>query len=624
MLTLPGSSEAIPLVEAQLRSWLKEKRESLPSVYRSADWDGPGLHKLGAGAELVVVHDSTQADIQRRRYHLTEVDGGRVWGVTISVLDVDGSGGRSDTVVVEGELEEVDTAEAIVAVSTPRVARYILSVVDATNGTTRLTSGPEVIQGNRIDDVLEAIRDGERSSAVIVAGSISAASDRDWTNVVAGLTGQSLGLASTFVVADSAIDQLNASLPPSHRVARGSVRTFAPSVDLDSAEDGIRHPVLTPNMLTESLRNGQVADALKRRHAQAIRTRALEHVLPRDVRRGLDRLARDEFELIRSAETEQRAASGPALTMTPSVAPSQDSSQPTPSGTLSGAVEAPAAAAAWPEQLVALTRTWLGRDDESDATIRQLHDYIKHQVSAREVALEELAEKAERESELEEQVADLQQRLDALELDATVDAERAREGERAAGVFAARLRERGGADLARLEPLSDEWAAPSSVADLVLRMAPGSTPISQRVVFTGNIDIASEIDVQDQVGRFAGYFWDYACVLFDYAEVKARQGFAAGVHSYLTSPNVHGRKCPPTRHLPTESAEVVVNAGWRAARELPVPRSVAASGHALMTSHFRPTRSDPSAPRLYYLDDVLHTGKLYIGYIGPQLPGPAA
>ncbi len=38
-----------------------------------------------------------------------------------------------------------------------------------------------------------------------------------------------------------------------------------------------------------------------------------------------------------------------------------------------------------------------------------------------------------------------------------------------------------------------------------------------------------------------------------------------------------------------------------------------------MTTHFAPTHRDQNAPRMYYYSDVVNTGKVYIGYIGPHL-----
>lgn len=622
-LTLPASSDATALVEEQLHGWIRQKRDRSPSVFATAEWDGPGLHELGPGAELVVVHDDTLADSTRRRYRLREANSGEMWGVTISVLDVMPVAGRSDTIVIEAELEGVSTAEALRRVSTPRVVEYILDVTAASNGRTRLNGSPEIIGPARVSEALEAISDETRSSGVIVAASIDAERDQNFMRAVASLTRQSLGLTTTFLVSDSAVQAFNAALPASHRIPRGAVRTFAPSVNLRSTEDGRRHPLVTAAMLAAAFRQGRVDEALQRRHAWAIRARGLTEALPRDVRRGLDLLGRHELEVRRAAEIARRTATSAPLPVEhihdEAARPrdekieTRSSTEPQHQGS-SGVADA--SPSRWPARLSSLTLTWLGREDQTDEAIEHLHEYIKQQVNAQDVAVEQLEDAAERSAGLEEQIESLQQRLEVLELDAAVDAERAREAERLVRAYQGRIRgEHPAADLA-VEPPSADWAVPGTVAELVLRLAPEATPIARRVVFTGDADLAASIDIRDQTGRLAGHFWDFSTVLFDFAELKSRGEFTGSVHGYLTSPSPAGRRCATERHVDREEAAASGKQELET-RVIPVPRSVSLSGQVSVATYFRPSHSDAGAPRMYYYDDVRRSGRIYVGYIGP-------
>ena len=616
-LTLPAASDATTLVEQQLRSWLREKRDRSPEVFTSADWNGPGVHNLGPGAELVVVHDDTLADSTRRQYHLRESNSGQMWGVTVSVLDVMPVAGRSDTVVIEAELEDVSTAEALRRVSTPRLVEYVLGVADASNGRTRLNSSPEVIGPNRVAEVIEAISDETRSSAVIVAASIDAARDQNFLKAVASLTRQSRGLASTYLINDAAVGAFNAALPPSHRIARGSVRTFMHAVNLKSTEDARRHPLVTPVALSSAYKQGQVDNALQGRHAWTIRARALKEALPRDVRRGLELLDRQALEIRREEETARRTASSAPLAEEPSavattrvepegVTRTLSALEPIDSEKKEHAAPQPAV---WPARLSSLTLTWIGRDDQTDEAIEHLHEYIKQQVNAQDVAIEQLEDATEREADLEEQIEAMQQRLEALELDAAVDAERARESERLVRAYQGRIRGEHPAEDLTVAPPSEDWTVPKSVAELVLRLAPESSAIARRVVFTGDPEFAATLDVGDQVGRLAGHFWEYATVLFDYAELKSRDEITGPVQTYLTSQAPAGRRCVPERHMDRVNDALT----------LAVPRFVSLSAQVPASAYFRPSHTDATAPRMYYYDDVLSSGRVYIGYIGPRL-----
>ena len=54
-------------------------------------------------------------------------------------------------------------------------------------------------------------------------------------------------------------------------------------------------------------------------------------------------------------------------------------------------------------------------------------------------------------------------------------------------------------------------------------------------------------------------------------------------------------------------------------RVLPVPAEVSPAEKAFMGAHFKIAKSGTVSPRMHYLDDSAHTGKVYVGYIGRHL-----
>jgi hypothetical protein len=226
---------------------------------------------------------------------------------------------------------------------------------------------------------------------------------------------------------------------------------------------------------------------------------------------------------------------------------------------------------------------------------------------------------AESNERLESALRESKSQLDDLSLDLAVAEERLREQDREVIVLRRRLVEHGKPDLTYVVPDSEVWSPPDEIMSLLDRISSGGdTHLAfSRVVFTGDVDTALEVQARDQASRYAHALWDYIHVLHDYAEASAEGRIAGGVHLYLKSDNISGHKCHPYRHAPGES-DTTLN-GWGKERIRPVPVEVDPSGEVLMAAHFKPTWRDTFAPRMHYYDDTNNTGKVYIGYIGRHL-----
>jgi hypothetical protein len=168
-------------------------------------------------------------------------------------------------------------------------------------------------------------------------------------------------------------------------------------------------------------------------------------------------------------------------------------------------------------------------------------------------------------------------------------------------------------------PDTSEWETPEDLAELVLLLNPevSDHKVLSRVVFTGDPDLATAADQRDQNGLWRQRCWDFVRVLYEYAELKSEGTFVGNVHGYLGSGDHNGFKVPIARHASTESKQTIDQ--WGNERIFPVPTSVDPSGRSAMYAHFKAGTENTYAPRLYYLDDVDNTGKVYIGYIGRHL-----
>lgn len=575
------------------------------------------MHRIGPRSELHVVHTPTGIDGSRRRlYRLIESNSGGDWIVSLFVASLPTAESHPFTIVVEVERLGVDVDTALMTVNPPRIVNLLLGTLHAYDGVTKLTGHPIIVRLSTVDQAVAAVVDQERTASVVVAGSLGPEHDAAWHEVVASLTRQSVGVAATFVVYADAMAALDSALSETHQVGRGRIRTFLPQVDMGLPSDAFRHKWLGPSTLQRSLRGKAVARPLQVRHAGAARRRLVEAELPADVQSTIDLLERAATGVERAARVAARVAQsgGPeSIQIRHSVGGVTDASK---------FVSAPHTL---DEALgLAVENAQAGRPNSSANTAERLAELdrlVARAVTEVQVADEQLSEAAHREERLRTELTALRRRIEDMELDLNQAEQDEVQNQHELSILRRRLSQGPDPSAAFVEPQDDLWAPPESVEELLRRVTPGSGhhPVFRRVVFTGAESDGLEIDRRYVTGLYARSLWQYVRVLHDYAEARASGSFSGSVHMYLTDDRVAGEKCHPARHASTESETVLRNAKWRADRVFPVPESVHASGKVLMDAHFKPTYRDTFAPRMHYFDDVMNSGKVYVGYIGRHL-----
>ncbi|KQS10612.1 hypothetical protein ASG04_03755 [Curtobacterium sp. Leaf183] len=617
VLRLTRGQSAVAAAEEQVRTWLKGKVGKRPAQQARVDWDGPGHYAIGRGLELLVVHADHDEQTPRRLYRIIEANPSGRWIVSVYAGTLVSKRGGEQTIVVEVDLSGADREAALAKVAPPKIVRTLLDTYDASDGSVQLTGTPNVVRSAQIEDLLAAIADPNRTASVVVALSPARDLDDAWRKVVGSLTRQSVGVTAAYVVYHDAAEAFAEALPVSHRFHPGQIRTFLPDVEFDSPSDAIRHRWLALPTLTRSLQRGRVAEPLQRRHGEDARRRFVEAQLPADVQRMIELLRRSETGIERAARVQAIVAKARAVTPLPAQQPVATESA---SDVAQSAPEAPAASSPWRERITAMLRRWLGRDPALPKELDDLDTFIEAKVAEVQVATDQLAEAAGSVENLQAEVVRLRREREDMELEWAVALEARQNADRDNTVLRRRLAASRQPGDAYVEPDTEDWAAPSTVEELVRRLTAGDDEhhVTARVVFTGDDDGAIEIDRRYPSGVYATAFWLHVRVLHDYAEARLN-GFNGGLHMYLGADAVAGTKCPPGQHAAKESQTVLNNTRWSAERVFSVPTTVREGGTVLMEAHFKPTWRDTFAPRLYYYDDVAGTGKVYIGYIGRHL-----
>lgn len=501
--------------------------------------------------------------------------------------------------------------------STPRLARGLLTTLDASDSTVRLTDQPQIAGASDVPLLVSAITDTDRRGLLFVAGTDDTMPLEPWRRLVATLLNQTSGLAASYVLDAEATRALSQRLGPSHEVKPGTVRTFHPGAEPGNDLDARRHQILSTARIVND-RSHWLAGILGTR----ARERALEAQLPNHIESTLRQFNARADELLVAGLVPQQVATpstieveppelateAPVVFAEPIIQPSAEAQQA--ASLLESDRGFLAAAAAMQEVL--------GISDPTPEDWVRLAQLAHTGRSAERAQADVAAKLDELRTEIDEGAADRRSLLrrvedEQLEHAATFDALTEAEDE------LARLR----AMLVKTELAAEVWAAPSpekddvpdSFVELMNRLddLPG-------LRFTGDAEIAVELAVQDPLGLWAVKTWKILLALSDYATASREGRCDRDVHGYLLDLPANCRGYSANKHAPTESDSVQASPKFRRAREFPVPAEVDEGGVVAMLAHFKIAQAGMISPRLHYFDDVRGTGMVYVGYIGPHLP----
>lgn len=641
ILRLDDSENAVRVATEQVRSWLKSKHLDQPGfgTLDTYEWVGPGTHVMGPHAKLTVVEHSGKDASQRLLLRLEEENESGSWRVNVTATSLPQGSDAKQLIVVEVDTDAEIANGRPVSENTkpPKIVRSLLEVTRARDfhADIPLTASPTVVDVDEVENLAVALLETRRTTSIVVAGCIPGAPLAPWSKIIGNLVWNSAGTTAAFVLTEAAQEQLNVRLTATHAVENGAVRTFLPGVEPADKADALRHRILYPGSLADSLTNGmRVRPSLVRVHAASARRQLLERPLPHEALRSARILEREELRAPGSvAISHPSAPPAPSNTAQPTTTEIQHASHS--QGVDTSAVGHPAIQQpvttegnTVPNQvldgLLQLFGTHAGSRELSLENIQKLEKTLSKADSAVQTHSDRIDALLDNINKVRDERDALKQAYEIAEYELALEAEeRRREAER--GRHLERLAEFQSNKLRSLQDFDtfedpddglDE--SPKSVFDMLARLE-SEERVAKFIDFTGDLDQAMDLDIYDGLGRCAATFWEYVLVMRDYCLEKTERNFAGNLFGYLTSDQTLGRKCDPKRFSPTESTSVKSNSKWRKERLLPVPNSVDSSERMLMLAHFKTTLKDGVAPRMHIYDDIAGTGKIYIGYIGKHL-----
>lgn len=611
-LTALGSQPLfLDILEQQLSGWLLEKRIDV-SVSYDNEW-------TDSNRTFEVMHHERGRDRRDLQASLVEHSPHEGDWTTKILASSDGW----------VDIQVISSEGRFVAV--PRLVRYLLQVMELGDANLAYVDGVREIDVPGIGALLETLEDADRYGLVFVAGS-SAEGPGDllaaYAQEIPRWAKETYGLASFVRLTPDATERF-AAIAQSHAVAPWTIRTFFPEPVMGDSIDARRHKYLTTRALADKPTGGvaTLLGTIARTHASR------RGDLPQVVRaiRGMDRLRHEQ---LLAELQEEPPAQPPQEQLAVDIEASADA--PVASHPPTTTASDPTTIASEAEsylRLVGLLRELLGVDEPTEESLRavatQLGQHTVSPVTLDRVTAELLSQNDRIDCLLDEQRTMLAM-LDDDQLEVAELREYLESREAENRWLRAKVAATGDFDAAYSSGPSDDTDYPEGFGPLLARMAhlvgghvhfalDLSQALAQgRIVFTGDPDLAVDLDEHDTLETAVRVAWDCLLVLTDYIRARDECAHESGVTQYLARTPPGYRQISPKRHAPTETALTMQQFGkYRIFR---VPESVTPSGHIEMLSHFKLARIGMVSPRLYYLDNYANDKTIYIGYIGPHLP----
>lgn len=591
-LAFPAQQEVKKRVVEQLHIWLQEK-----------GWD-PSLADNGyqqrEGQELFVLHyDTAQAGGLRVRMREQTPFG--EWRTELTVAEPRSGDSRLAIEVANSEGRFVDV---------PRIAGYVLDVLQAVDGPCALTSEPALLSYAGVDELADELCAEDRAGLVFVAGT---ADDTElfpaFRRRVARWTRQVRGLGRVVVLDPRATRAFSEAVGSTHDVAPWTIRTYQPAMDPAVMLDGRRHRVLGVRSLAD-----QPDGYIERLLGRVAREHATTRPLPDDVVRISRALDRIEARLAVSAldlDPGQPDAVTPDVVATVP-APELQAILPT-----AAEADVSAEAGAYLAQ-VELVKVVLGVPSLDEPTLRTLAERARRgtQVETAVTRIErQLDENRARLESLEDEVVLYREIVEDYDLELGI-------AEQSRGALSDEVRWLRG----RLARLDDYEFAYRTVPTEAYTQYPESFEVLlsrvDELARTGVVVSAERkptlaLDAHDTLGKLARSAWEVMVVLGDYLRARRGEICASGLEGYVDRTPDGFRTLPPGKFASTETGRTMRAYGTE--RLFPVPAEVSTDRMAIMKTHFRLGRVGMVSPRLYVLDRYSADGKVYVGYIGEHL-----
>ncbi len=591
-LTFEPGVDVHERVAEQLVVWLGEKGIDVDT--------GATVSVAHSKGDLAVIHHTT-AHSRDMLARLTESSPTGLWRTHVALHAPASEAGWIRIKVTNDQGKFVDV---------PRVATYIMDVLDTFDGPAMFTSEPRIFGVDHCDDLLDIVCDPDRRTPVFVAGSSDGLPFDAYVKKIRTWTKQVRGMGHVIVLDPHATLRFQGMVGDAHAAGSGTIRTYLPELDPASAIDARRHKILGTRRLVD-----QSDSDTRLLLGRIVRGLAADRSFPASVSRVERALRRTEDSYLVSA------IAGPAQTH--DAAPFESTAEAERMAAVEAAVSEGVDTSVADLAEIYLTqiesvKTILGVEALDVTTLRDIAgaaDRGRVTPMAVERISAVLRQHEMREAQLEDEVSFHRELAEELELDlAIAEAEQSTlaDENRWLRERLRRARDYEGATVMLPESATTQY--PKSFDELLARAA-DVAPMG--VIVCGDSKTTLDLDALDRLERLVRNAWDALLTMADFLRARENGDCSGGLIAYVDNTPAGYRGVSNGKFSRGETAITMKQHGEE--RKCPVPLDVSPSGWATMKTHFKLGSVGMASPRLYVLDRSGIDNKVYIGYIGTHL-----
>ncbi|NEE03928.1 hypothetical protein [Phytoactinopolyspora halotolerans] len=237
ILNVDPDEPLIDTVAEHLHRWIATKSVHVPS-------EAPGRYLLSPEDMITVLRENVDGK-RVFRWHrerpFDRRDPELMTTTVTAVEDPDGRGWLWTQVQPPSSHSRTPRGKGFMCV--PSFVRSMLGSLACFDGQTPILADPQWISTGHLPDLMDFLADDTRRGPILVVSpSITGPS------AIEGATAltfrELIGIGTMFLLEEDAEEDFNTMMGPDHALLPGTIRTYAPGVNLDEPDDPARHPTL--------------------------------------------------------------------------------------------------------------------------------------------------------------------------------------------------------------------------------------------------------------------------------------------------------------------------------------------------------------------------------------------
>ncbi|NDL56646.1 hypothetical protein [Phytoactinopolyspora mesophila] len=245
-LSVDEGESLIDTVVQHVQQWADVKEVDVPA-------DAPGRSVRSQNDIITVLREGVEGGeaYRWRRDHPLARSTSEIRRTSITAVESPDRPGWIWTEIEVGANTQFSWSSHSTFMSVPGFLRSLIATLPCSDGKTPAAAEPQWITPGHLPDMMDYLADDSRRGPVLVASQATKPEEelQEWATEASW---ELVGLGSMFLLSQDAEPEFNEMVGRHHAVFPGTVRTYAPNLNLDDPDDSRRHRTLSRERIESS------------------------------------------------------------------------------------------------------------------------------------------------------------------------------------------------------------------------------------------------------------------------------------------------------------------------------------------------------------------------------------